>query len=126
MTVTRIIGEIRLFYTVNITVTDSLSIVDCGIGVSSVEAFNAGGAALPEPTVETEYPPRGWLYVASQPVYEKVATEGIALRDAVFKFDLRGMRKVDKGILFLTLKQENITIGGSMQVVGRVRTLCKT
>ena len=126
LTVVRIVGDLWLMYTTNVTVTDSLSIVDCGIGVTSLEAFNAGGASLPQPSQFDEYPPRGWLYVNSQPVQQQVSTEGVTQLMAHFKFDIGAMRKIDKGVLFMTLSQFNITVGGSMQVVGRVRALCLT
>jgi len=97
-----------------------------GIGVASVEAFGVGGASLPRASLESEYPPRGWLYIASKPVEEKVATEGIHLLHAQFQFDLGAMRKIDKGILFLQVEQNNIIVGGVMSMVGRVRSLCLT
>jgi len=126
LTVARIIGDVTAMYTVNITVTDSLSVVDLGIGVASSEAFNVGGAALPSIDVTDEYPPRGWLYAASLPVWEKAESTGVISVVARFVFDLGAMRKIDKGILYLLMKNNNITIGGSMQVVGRVRVMCLT
>jgi len=127
LTAVRIVGDITCLYTVNVTVTDSLSRVDVGIGVTSAEALVAGGAALPNPSITAgQYPPRGWLYVATQPVVQQAESTGIISHMARFVFDIRSMRKIDKGKLFLTVEQNNITVGGSMQMVGRVRVLCLT
>ena len=103
-----------------------MSIVDLGIGVSSVEAITAGAASLPSPSDPLQYPPRGWLYVSSQPVWEKAESTGILQGVARFQFDIRAMRKIDKGNLFMVVNHVNITVGGSMQLTGRVRVLCKT
>ncbi len=126
LTVIRILVDLWVMYTTNVTVTDSLSIVDVGIGVASAQAFAVGGTALPNPGNLDQDPPRGWLYIASKPVQEKVNAEGIMQLIAHFQADLRAARKIDKGVLFLTMEQNNITVGGSMQVVGRVRALCLT
>ncbi len=126
-TLVRLVADITVQYTVSVTVTDSLSIVDIGIGVASIEAFAVSSSlGLPKPSVNTDYPPRGWIYVASQPVWEKAESTGILHHAARFQIDIRAMRKIDKGILFMTMENANITVGGSMQVTGRVRALCLT
>ena len=124
LTTVRSVGSLYVAYTISVTVTDSLSIVDLGIGVASREAFVAGGASLPSPAIETEYPPRGWVYVDSKAVWEKTDAAGIQIGVTQFNWDIRSMRKIDKGVLFLSMVNSNVTVGGSMQVVGRVRTLC--
>jgi len=126
LTAVRIIGELWFMYSQNSTIVDSLSTVSVGIGVSSLEALAAGVASLPSPASETEYPPRGWLYVSTQPVFQQAESTGVINHVARFKFDLGAMRKIDKGKLFLIMQQDNILVGGSMRVVGRVRTLCLT
>ena len=127
LTAVRLVGDVTCQYVVSTTVADSMSIVDVGIGVGSVEAFAAGINSLPNPDVTTEYPPRGWLYVASLPVVQILTTDsGIVDQPARFQFDLRAMRKIDKGRLFMMLLNTNLVQGGAMQVVGRVRTLCLT
>ncbi len=124
ITVARIIGDLTFMYSPNSTVVDSLSQVDVGIGVSSLQAFNTGGAALPDPSQEDEYPPRGWLYAATQPVFTQAESVGVIVSVARFVFDLGAMRKLDKGVLYLTMEQNNILVGASMRVVGRVRSMC--
>ena len=129
LTVVRIIGTLLFRYLISTTVMDSTSIVDVGIGVASIEAFDAGVAALPSPSVDTEFPPRGWLYVSSQEVAEQLhgsTGESIQVTPARFSFDLRAMRKIDKGRLFLVMNNTNLVVGGAMTVTGRVRALCKT
>ena len=125
LTVTRIIGDLTIQYLVSTTVGDSLSSVDLGIGVAALAAFNTAGA-LPNPASETEFPPRGWLYVKTLPVSQTLdGAGGVSIWNAVarFQFDLRAMRKIDKGILFMNVLQTDITVGGAMQMVGRVRSL---
>jgi len=126
LTVIRLILNIKVQYTPNSTVTDSLSICDLGVGVSSVDAFNAGFVALPSPTVPTEYPPRGWLFVDSEAVSQQAESAGVLNEVTRFKADLRASRKIDKGTLFLVAENTNILVGGSMRLTGRVRALCLT
>ena len=125
LTAVRIVCDLTVMYNVAATVVDSLSIVDLGIGVAAASAFAVSGA-LPAPQLTTEYPPRGWLYVGSKPVAQSASTDGVTNTMARFEFDIRSMRKIDKGTLFLTMIQADIITGGSMQVVGRVRVLCLT
>ena len=125
-TVVRILGDLWVMYSPNSTIVDSLSVVNLGIGVSSVEAFAAGGVSLPNPANPTQFPPRGWLYVNSQPVSQQAESNGVVNTWAHFAFDLGAMRKIDKGSLFLSMQQDDILVGGSMRVVGRTRALCLT
>jgi len=128
LTVVRIVADVTVQYLVSTTVADSLSIVDLGIGVASASAFATAGA-LPDPALDQEFPPRGWVYVASQPVTQLLDGAGgvsIVDRPARFVFDIRAMRKIDKGILFMRMIQANITVGGAMQVTGRIRSLVLT
>ena len=103
-------------------------LVHVGIGVCSVEAFAIGGTSLPSPGTETDYPPRGWLYLASSLCYRAVGAGPIDIvRFAEFQADLRAMRKVDKGVLFLTVVN-SAALGASFTIgiSGRVRALCLT
>jgi len=125
LTVIRVIADITVQYQVDTTINDALSAVSMGIGVSSKEAFAVGGVSLPNPTNPTEYPPRGWLYVNTLPVAQLLTSAtGIINEAARFQLDMRAARKIDKGTLFMTMEQNTITVGGAMQVVGRVRVLC--
>ena len=129
LTAVRIIGELYVYFS-NTDETEGRGSIDVGIGVSSGEAFAVGATALPDPTTTTEYPPRGWLYVATQPMVQTLPTGGtpvsIFRKEPIFKFDLGAMRKIDKGTLFLLVEQN--VIGGvlSPRLMGRVRVLCLT
>ncbi len=126
LTAIRVLLDFTVQYAVGSTIVDSLSVVSCGVGVTSVEAFTIGGTSLPSPADETQYPPRGWLYVASKAMWTHAESAGVTEVPAVFQVDIRSMRKIDKGVLFCTFVNNNITVGGSMTVTGRARALCLT
>jgi len=126
LTVVRIIGDLWFHYDPASTIVDSLSLASLGIGVTSIEAFTIGGTSLPSPANDAQYPPRGWLYVNSQPVEQQAESTGVVNHMANFKFDVGAMRKIDKGRLFSTIANDNIVVGGAMRVVGRIRVLCLT
>ncbi len=131
LTVTRIIGDFWCLQT-DSDENQALKTVDVGIGVINQEAFDLGtGVGIPNPTVEDSTPPRGWLYAARQPVLQALPTGGTIVtmwrETAHFKFDLRGQRKIDKGVLYMWIEMNTIT--GStvaLQAIGRIRTLFKT
>ena len=129
LTAVRIVGDLA-FNFASTSEIEGDAIVDIGIGVSSSQAFSTGASALPDPTTETEYPPRGWLYVNTKPMVQSLPTGGTPtamwLVQPTFTFDLRAMRKIDKGTLFLWM--EYLTIGGTVtpRAIGRIRTLCLT
>ncbi len=60
-TVIRIIG--RFFMAIETEGTnDNWQAIDFGIGVSGADAFAAGAVSLPNPLLEIERPPRGWVW----------------------------------------------------------------
>jgi len=127
LTAIRIVVDVHVHYIVTTTLADSDSIVDLGIGVASAEAVVAGAAALPDPASDSSYPPRGWLYVATGYVAQILTTDsGITNENAHFKADIRAMRKIDKGTLFVRVAQANLNTGGAMEMNGRIRVLCLT
>ena len=127
ITVTRLIVDFWCFAGPSNEV-EGLARVSCGIGVTSAEALAAG--VVSDPSVVTEYPPGGWLYVAELPAAQALPTGGTPVtmwrQDAHFHADIRAMRKVDKGKLYVNL--ENTTISGALTlfVIGRIRALCLT
>ena len=130
LTAIRIVGELEVAPTPTSEV-EFTQIVDIGIGVSSSEAFSIGITALPDPAAETEYPPRGWLYVARQIAVVSLPTGGtpvaIYRKHAMFKFDLRAMRKIDKGTLFMFMRNtDHAGTATNLTIFGRVRVLCLT
>ena len=131
LTITRIIGDFKV-YQPPTTEVENLSIIDCGIGVINDEAFILGtGVGIPNPTVEDSYPPRGWLYVGTDSTWQQLpgggSPTGISSLPGHFKFDIRGQRKVDKGVLFMWIEQ-NLVLGSAstLRFLGRIRVLFKT
>ncbi len=127
LTAVRIVGSLHAHFDFTSNPVDGEQIIDIGIGVASLEAFNVGFTALPSPRESDEYPPRGWLYVATKPVLSLLAVEGVLHESAIFNFDLRASRKIDKGVLFMFIS--NIVgrgVGTAILVTGRVRVLCLT
>ena len=125
LTAVRIVLEITIAHGVDET-QDLSSAVSLGIGVCNAEAFAIGQSALSEPQDSTDYSPRGWLYVGTKPVLRSLQTEGISVRSAEFTADLRAMRKIDKGILFMSVQNNAILGATAVDIWGRVRVLCLT
>jgi len=104
--------------------------VDFGIGVAALEAFNAN--AIPDPDVAADVPARGWLWRSTMIAVGDHVT-GPPAHDVYFgsvlENDIRAMRKVDRGKLYLVMRSGPTVISGSYlptAVIGIVRTLCLT
>ena len=66
--------------------------VHWGIGIAAEDAFNAN--AVPDPQIDSEYPPRGWAVRDFTLVNQETLANGpISPRRVVY--DLRGQRKLD-------------------------------
>jgi len=127
LTLVRLVMDLNFHYIVTNTLSDSDSIVDVGVGVTSKEGFDAGAASVPDPQDQTAYPPRGWIYVNSLYVGQALTADtGVWNNHGIIKADIGAMRKVDKGILFMRVANTNLNVGGAMEVTGRVRALCLT
>ena len=128
LTVVRIIGDFTCSIP-TLSETETGTAYDVGVGVINQEAFDLGsGVGIPNPTVEDSTPPRGWLYVSRQFVSQTVpSTGGVWRETAHYKFDLRGQRKIDKGVLYMW-REHNSFVGTpqAIRVVGRIRVLFKT
>jgi len=126
-TAVRIIGELSLYGAVT-SESEYDQLVDIGIGVASVEAFTVGGSSLPQPNVDVQQPPRGWMFAAQGHFWQfKAANNEQQRGEQMFRFDLRASRKVDRGVLYLAITNTNISGSStSALVVGRVRVLCLT
>jgi len=110
-----------------LSLVDGAMSFDVAIGVSSLEAF--GVNALPDPNTDNEYPPRGWLYIDRGFVRNANSSTGPVdqASPAVMKADVRSMRRVDKGKLFLAMSASLLDGSGfDLRVAGRVRVLCLT
>ena len=125
-TVSRVLMDLHFFYD-QLETAESIIVVHVGIGVVSKEAFDLG--TFPDAAAVADYPQQGWLYVASLPIINTLpGAGGIWRMDAHFKADIRGQRKVDRGVLFMTTNAVLLqgTDPGDIVRVGRVRALCLT
>ena len=128
LTAVRIIVDLEIAHGVDEPAADFSNAIHVGIGVASVEAFAvAFGAGLPSPQFTAQYPPRGWLYVNTQSARtQSHGNTGPSVFPAKFTVDLRAMRKIDKGVLFLSVCNEAIFATQDVDIWGRVRVLCMT
>ncbi len=128
LTAIRLVVDLTAVPDPALSAVDGSQLVHVGIGVASLEAFNIGISALPNPNDDNDYPPRGWLYVAPSLVHRAVGAGPIDIvRYGEWHVDIRSMRKIDKGVLFIIV--ENAAALGTsfaIAVSGRVRALCLT
>jgi len=98
--------------------------LNIGIGVASQEAFALGLTALSDPQTESNEPTRGWTY-RTQVLVAQNGVSSPVLSDPVVA-DVRGMRKLENGELFLTMFNDNV-VGTSftVEVHGLIRCLFK-
>jgi len=126
-TVSRILIDVHYYY-LESNENECSNVVDLAIGVVSKEAFDL--ETLPDPDNSSDYPQQGWVYVATQPVQQSLPTGGTPVTmwrlGAHFKADVRGQRKVDRGVLFLLAQNLSINNGQTVRITGRVRALCLT
>ena len=101
---------------------DGIQGYDIGIGVASQEAFNAG--VVPDPNVAADAPARGWVYRCRRSVQNvEGAIEPIFIH---LQEDIRTMRKMDSGELYVV--HNNTNLRGSafdIGVIGIIRCLYK-
>jgi len=125
-TVSRVLIDLWVYPPVTNGEADRSNSIDVAIGVVSLEAFNL--ETLPDANAVADYPQAGWVYVNTQPVLKYLHALGQSneVIGAHFKADIRGQRKVDRGVLFMTIL--NIGVNGSddVDIWGRVRALCLT
>ena len=123
-TVVRVIGHLDMQHPIGDD-SEGSNTVDVAIGVTSREAFDLG--TLPDPDNVADYPMVGWLYMATKLVSQHVnGTTGVWRHNATFDFDIRASRKVDRGVLWITILNKSFTGGNSIEIFGRVRALCLT
>ena len=90
------------------------------------EAFTA--AVVPDPEDDSEYPARGWLW-RDRMIQAYANAAGTELEPYFMipevRFDVRAMRKVDKGKLVLTVTKAG-SVGSTLDVVyhASFRVLC--
>ena len=120
-TVVRIVGHLGITLSDPADTTVGISQLDLAIGVSAVEAFNA--STVPDPNVEADVPARGWLWRERLWLSHNATVQ----HPMEVRFDLRAMRKVDRGVLYLVSQSAN-TFGtyGGITLMGLVRSLILT
>ena len=92
-----------------------------GIGLTAVEAFSGGTTSDPEDA--SEFPTRGWVWRGVYRLFGFAADQpAVSVRE--IDLDLRSRRKVENGILYMTMN--NVALEGvaaSIKVLGMVRQL---
>ena len=128
ITATCIIGRLRAIPSVVANSSVSIQLWSCGIGVASTEAFTIGVTALPDPSVMIEAPPRGWLLREQATLVNQQDSGTVeAWEFPEIRFDVRGQRKIDRGILYMMNRNDDLIAGTTaIKVVGLVRVLCLT
>ena len=119
-TVLRMIGEYVITPTAPPAALDSVTIF-LGIGVISLDAFNAGAGSVPDSGGEPNYP---WLFWACHDFFFATTTadpktESGSLRRA---FDIRSMRKMKAGQTLAFIVQYANNVGNPPMTV----QLCST
>jgi len=120
MTVVRTILELSLM-SQSVAGAWGTQTVDLAIGIASLEAFAA--EVLPDPNVQTEKPPRGWMW-RHRTVLSQNGT-GTPITVDISR-DIHGMRVVQNGVVYLIVN--TMPIDGtafSSRVVGLIRLLVK-
>jgi len=126
VTTMRIVGHLYVIPASMSVQTSGQYRCDLGIGVTSVEAFNAG--VVPDPQTDSERPARGWMW--KDRLYSMKdrldANNAYAVAGEV-RFDVRSGRKVDRGICYLNAFQSQISgVAQNLILVGLIRVLCAT
>jgi len=126
ITAARLVGHLYVTTDNALGVVDGAIMVDFGIQVVSAEAFAAG--VTPDPNVSSEGPARGWLWRDRCLVINAVGAGPIDWHYvSELKFDIRTMRRVDRGKLILsTTARLAHGTAYNTKFVGIVRALCLT
>jgi len=93
---------------------------DAGIGISSNEAFAA--LVLPDSETATDFPERGWIWREGALIAQPNVSQVVQLFDR----DIRSMRKIDDGDLWISITNTlNSGSPFSIVVTGYIRCLFK-
>jgi len=127
-TVVRLIGRLNAQPNSISGQVDGSMVLSIGIGVVAAEAFAVQGTAMPNPSIVTEQPARGWLYKSTMVVTKEHAsgTENEYTFIDTLAFDVRAARKIDRGVLFFSIESNNATGATAFDVrlSGVIRALC--
>ena len=120
MTVVRTLVQLWLSPVTTSGVVGSMTAV-LGIGVANEQAFGVGSTALPQLTINSERPPRGWLWKSSIAVLDDATT--VAPLTEV-RADIRAKRKIDAGVLYLGMEGDTRTgTAFTVKLSGLIRVL---
>ena len=120
MTIVRTIISLQLTPLTTSGVVGSM-VVDLGVGIANEQAFTAGAGSLPDPAINSERPPRGWIWRDRVMVLDDATTLAVP---TVVHQDLRSKRKVDAGIPYLTTSPSSRTgTDFTIRISGIVRLL---
>ena len=91
-TVLRMLGEYAIGSTAAPTALDAC-LISVGIGIVSADAAELGSTAMPDPSVEAEFP---WMYWAEHAVFFSTTAADPNGANATVRrsFDVRSMRKI--------------------------------
>jgi len=123
-TVTRLVIDLQFHAPVTNSLADRTNMVHVGIGVVSQEAFDL--ETLPDMDTVADYPQQGWVYIASKVVVKQAEAGILSTAVTVFEADIHSQRKVDRGVLFLSILNIGLNGTDNVTVNGRVRALCLT
>jgi len=121
-TVTRIILTMTS-HSVTVAGAWGVSQLAFGIGIVSEDAFVAGGAAIPSPIVNAEFPPTGWLLREEVSISQNGVGGQVVFQH---RWDIRAQRKLGMGVLILQVINTAITgTAFAVGVHGQARVLCR-
>jgi len=127
ITAVRIVGHLKFVADEDPTAGLTLQSLSMGIQVVTGEALIAN--AVPDPNTSADTPARGWLWrdrLAEWTDFTNNLYQGAFFFPEV-QFDVRSMRKVDRGKLIFTLnKIVTLGVAHDMQMIGIIRVLCLT
>ena len=121
MTLTRLLLKLTVQQVVSsVGTANETSLYDMGIGIIEQDAFAA--AVFPDPNVENDQPPRGWVYRVRLGLTDVAAVP--SWDPQLLQEDLRGQRVVGNGELVLIHNNSaSIGDGFTMHITGLVRCL---
>ena len=126
ITVTRIIGSLHAF--IEMPDPQVQGIMRCDLAIGVVASSNFPGTGVPDPTITTEYPARGYLYVTTKWIAQSAGASTMQQsQQPAWDIDIGAMRKIDKGVLYV--HAGNSLVDGAaftIRVGGRLRALCLT
>ena len=97
-------------------------VVHYGIGLASEDAF--GASVVPDPNVEFDAPPRGWV-IRSSILVQQAITPITGSRLVDINLDVRAQRMIDNGVLYLVVNNDPVRgTPFNVRVIGWVRLLC--